>query len=126
MPKARRHRCEHAVLRTAMRRANTPMTGPRWKSANASSAPVGLLLAAIGGGRLVGQTVRQLLLDLDEILGLRLEVPGVRPLEFRLKRAPGLGIGVAEMVVDGRIVGLELDRALQVLHRFVVVAGPEI
>ena len=75
---------------------------------------------------LLGQAGRQLLLDLGQVLGLRLEVARVRPLELRLERAPGLPIGVAEMVVDGRIVGLELDRALQVLHRLVVVAEPEI
>ena len=35
-------------------------------------------------------------------------------------------ISIAEMVVDGRIVGLEFDRALQIFHRVVVIAEPEI
>ena len=39
---------------------------------------------------------------------------------------PILPVGVAEVIVDGRILGLELDRALEVLHRLVVVAEPEI
>ena len=46
----------------------------------------------------------------------------MRPLEPRLERPSGLPIGVAEVIIDGRIVGLELDRALQALHRLVVIA----
>src|SRR5436853_582874 len=105
-----------SLAENAEARQNEPGFDRNQQQLRLRSAAVGLLLAAIGGGRLVGQAVRQLLLDLDEILGLRLEVAGMRPLEFRLERAPDLGIGIAEMVVDGRIVGLELDSALQVLH----------
>ena len=46
----------------------------------------------------------------------------MRPLELRLERAADPPVGVAEMVVDGRVVRLELDRALELLHRLVVVA----
>src|SRR4051812_21891139 len=67
-----------------------------------SSAAVARLLRVIGGGRgIVRNSRRKLLLDLGEILGLGLEVAGVRPLEIGFKRAAGLPIGVAEMIVDG-------------------------
>ena len=46
----------------------------------------------------------------------------MRPLERGLQRAADLPVGVAEMIVDGRILGLELDRALEMLHRLVVIA----
>ena len=44
------------------------------------------------------------------------------PLELRVELAPDPPIGVAEMVVDDGIAGLELDGALQQLHRLVVMA----
>ena len=46
------------------------------------------------------------------------------PLEFCFQHAAGPPIGVAEMIVDGRIFGLELDRALELLHRLFVIADP--
>jgi hypothetical protein len=73
----------------------------------------------------VGEAVLQLCLDLLEVVGLRLEIAGVRPPELGLERAANAPVGVAEMVVDGRIDWLELDRALELLDRLVVVAEPE-
>ena len=46
----------------------------------------------------------------------------MRPLELRFQRAAGPPIGVAEMVVDGGIFRLELDRTLELLHRLFVIA----
>ena len=77
-------------------------------------------LGGLGRHGLVDQSGAELLDDLLQLLRLGLEVARMRPLERRLERAPDLPVGIAEMVVDGRIFGLELDRALEVLHRLVV------
>ena len=69
-----------------------------------------------------GRPDSQLFLDLLQFVGLGLKIARMRPLELRLKLAPGLPIGVAEMVVDGRIVGLELDRAFEMLARLFEIA----
>src|SRR4029079_664556 len=90
-----------------------------------SAAVAGLLGSVGGGGRgLLGKADFELLLDLVQVFRLGLELARVRPLKPRLERPPGLPIGVAEVIVDGRVVGLELDRALQALHRLVVGAEP--
>ena len=52
----------------------------------------------------------------DEIL-VRLEREALLPLIFRLELAPDAPIGIAEMIVDDRIVGPELDGALEMLDR---------
>jgi hypothetical protein len=44
------------------------------------------------------------------------------PLKTRLGKAPGLPISVAQMIVDGRVLGHQLDRALQKLRRLGEVA----
>jgi hypothetical protein len=64
-------------------------------------------------GGIVGQSRFQLGFDLNEILGLGLEVARMRPLETRLQHASDPPIGIAEVIVDGRILGLELDGALE-------------
>ena len=64
--------------------------------------------------------------DLLEIIRLRVEVACVGPLKLRLQRASDLPIGITQVVVDGRVFGLEFDCSLQVLDRLVVVADPEI
>src|SRR6266498_1901396 len=44
------------------------------------------------------------------------------PLESCFQDAADAPIGVAEMVIDGRILRLEIDRALEMFHRVFVVA----
>ena len=65
----------------------------------------------------VGKPRFQLGFDLNEILGLGLEVARMRPLEARLQHAFDPPIGIAEMIVDGRILGLKLDGALELFAR---------
>src|SRR3954451_10284832 len=77
-------------------------------------------------GRLLGQTGFELFLDLDELIRLGLEIARVRPLETCLELAADLPIGIAEMIVDGGIFRLELDRVFEVLDRLLVVADAEI
>ena len=48
---------------------------------------------------------------------VRLEREALLPLIFRLELPPDAPIGIAQMVVDDRIVGPELDGALEMLHR---------
>src|SRR5215831_10616790 len=74
----------------------------------------------------VGKPRFQLGFDLNEILGLGLEVARMRPLETRLQHAFDPPIGIAEMIVDGGILGLELDGALELLDRLFHVAEPVI
>src|SRR5712671_5275164 len=96
------------------------------KTTSAAVARI-LGLVGVGGGRRlrhVGEAGLQLLLDLLEIVGFRLEVARMRPLELGLQRAADPPVGVAEMVVDGRIDRLELDGALELLDGLVVVADP--
>src|SRR5215831_15998699 len=86
----------------------------RSAAAEKSSAPVGLLVFGLRRRRgFVGKPRFQLGFDLNEIPGLGLEVARMRPLEARLQHASDLPIGVAEMIVDGWILGLEFDGALQ-------------
>src|SRR5262249_57444459 len=49
-----------------------------------------------------------------------------RPVEAPSKLAPAPPIGIAEMIVDGGILGLEFDRALELLDRLLHVAEPVI
>src|SRR5262249_42055124 len=74
-------------------------------------------------GCLLGQTAFELVLDLGEVVGLRLEIARMRPLEARLDHAANLPVSVAQMVVDGRILGLELDSMLEMLHSVLVLAN---
>src|SRR5262245_24963534 len=80
------------------------------------------LLSRGGGGRFLGQPRLELLFDLGELFGLRLEVAGMRPLEARFEDAVDLPVCVAEMVVDGRVLGPELDGVLEVLHGLLEIA----
>src|SRR5260370_10079696 len=48
----------------------------------------------------------------------------MRPLEARLQHASNPPIGIAEVIVDGWILGLEFDGALQLLDRLLHVAEP--
>src|SRR5258708_12446933 len=50
----------------------------------------------------------------------------MRPLEARLQPASDPQIGIAEMIVDGWILGLELDGLLELLDRLLHVAEPVI
>src|SRR6476660_3451917 len=48
----------------------------------------------------------------------------MRPLEARLQHASNPPIGIAEVIVDGWILGLEFDGALELLDRLLHVAEP--
>src|SRR5262245_43414098 len=74
-------------------------------------------------GCLLGQSTLQLVLDLDQIVRLRLEITRMRPLEARLDHTTDLPVGVAQMIVDGRILGLELDSMLEMFHSLVVLSN---
>src|SRR5215208_7936542 len=80
------------------------------------------LLECAFGFRGLLDAVLELLDDQRQVLGLGRRILRVLPLEARLEVAPDLPIGVAEMVVDDRIAGLEIDRLLELLHGFVVMA----
>src|SRR3954465_15546543 len=84
----------------------------------AAVAPLLCGLGGLGRRRLIDETGAQLLGDLLQIVRLRLEVACVRPLECGFQRTSDLPVSVAQMVIDRRILGLELDRALELLHRF--------
>src|SRR5512139_1948164 len=93
--------------------------------ASTAVARLGLLL----GGRartLVGKPVLQLVLDLHQFFGVGLERGGMRPLEPGFELAPDFPIGIAEMIVDGRVLGPDFDRALEMLHGLVVFPDPVI
>src|SRR6516162_7427989 len=74
----------------------------------------------------VGKPRFQLGFNLNEIVGLGIEIARMGPLEARLQHASDPLIGIAEMIVDGRILGLELDGALELLDRLLHVAEPVI
>src|SRR5262249_62190677 len=75
-------------------------------------------------GRFLGHASFELVLYLGKLVRLGLEVPRMRPLEARLQNATNLPVGIAQMIVDGRVLGLELDRVLEMLHRLVELADP--
>src|SRR5262245_15134858 len=86
-------------------------------------------LGPLGLGRgsgLIQQPGLELLLDLHEVLGIGLEVAGMGPLEARLKHTAYLPIDVAQMIIDRGILGLEFDRAFEMLDGFLVVPEPVI
>src|SRR6056297_2782891 len=66
----------------------------------------------------------ELAADARRILFLRLEGQGAVPLELGLTLAAHGPVDVAEMVVDDRVDGFELDGALHVPHRLVVASEP--
>src|SRR6185312_5513119 len=78
-------------------------------------------LVGLRGCRLL-QPVLQLRLDLRQFVRVGLEIARMRPLEARLEHTADAPIGVAQMIVDGRIFRLQLDRAFELLHRLVIVA----
>src|SRR5438874_6573110 len=94
-----------------------------WRSAARSAAAVFFFLIFRGcRGSVVRQPILELGLDFRQLFGLGLEVARMGPLEFRLQRTAGAPIGVAEMVVNGGILWLEIDGALEIFHRILVVA----
>src|SRR5262250_1478992 len=100
-------------------------TAPVIARSPSASAAVGLLVFRRRGG-VVGKPRFQLGFNLNEIVGLGLEVACVRPLETSLELASDPPVSVAEMIIDGRVLGLELDRALELLDRLLDVAQPVI
>src|SRR3977135_3992923 len=89
-----------------------PLGARRWHLLSTAARP--LRLGDVGC--LLGQSALQLVLDLDEIIRLRLEIPRMRPLEACLDHAADLPVGVAQMVIDSWILRLELDGMLEMLH----------
>ena len=61
-------------------------------------------LSACRRGSSSGRPILQLLLDLLQVVRLGLEIARMRPLETRFQRAADSPIGIAEMIVDGRIL----------------------
>src|SRR6266849_8934994 len=103
-------------------------TSPPYDYTAVASAPASdtlLLLVGVGGvWPLFLEADIELLFDFRQLILLGLEIPRVRPLEFGLQHAIDLPINVAKVIVDGRIDRLEFDRALEVLHRLLVIAKP--
>src|SRR5207244_1625539 len=87
-----------------------------------STAPRPFCLGDVG--RLLGHASLELVLDLGKLVRFGLEIARVRPLEARLQNATHLPVSIAQMIVDGRVLGLELDRVLEVLYRLVKLADP--
>src|SRR5829696_5493219 len=77
----------------------------------------------LGRGRLfLFDPVRELVLDLHEVLGLGARVLGVLPLELGPEAPADLPVGVAEVIVDDRVARLQLDRLLEFAHGVLVAA----
>src|SRR5688500_9950994 len=91
-----------------------------WQTARSARAQRGVLL------RLDQPALGDLLQDQLQLVALGTEIAGMPPLELRLQLAARLPIGVAEMVVDDRIVRFQRDGALQLGHRLVVTPEPVI
>src|SRR5215210_2511543 len=72
-------------------------------------------------GGLVAQTDAQLLLDFNEFFWIGFKVARVRPLEFGFQLATDFPVNIAEMIVDGRVLRPQFDRALQMFGRFLVI-----
>jgi len=105
------------------------VSSPEVSGTEERSAAVAGLFRRLGGlGRrgLIKQARAELLLDLLQIVGFRLEVARVRPLERGLKLATDFPVCIAKMIVDGRILGLQLDGPLELLHRLIVVVDAEV
>src|SRR4029078_8159585 len=85
----------------------------------------GAVLRRFGLGG-VGYTGSDLLFETDDLLILRLERQRLLPLIFRLEFASDTPIGIAQMIVDDGIVGVELARALEVLNGRWKIPQPEI
>src|SRR5437762_13399967 len=66
----------------------------------------------------------QLVFDFREILGFGFEIARMRPLEARLENPADPEIGISQMVIDRRILRLEFNSALEILHCLLVVADP--
>src|SRR4051812_35617277 len=95
---------------------------PSGRAVAGSAAVAGLFGALVGlRRRFFGEPVLELLLDLRQFFRIGLEVARMRPLEVGLERAADAPVGVAEMVVDGRIFGLQLDGALELLGGLSVI-----
>src|SRR5687768_15590533 len=76
--------------------------------------------------RLDQPALGDLLQDQLQFLALGAEIAGMPPLELRLQLPARLPIGVAEMVVDDRIVRFQRYGALQLGHRLIVTPEPVI
>ena len=69
------------------------------------------------GGRF--HAVLDLAFDLADLVGVRLEVEGTAPLELGLRLAADPPIGIAQMVVQHRVLRLQLHGALEIADRLV-------
>src|SRR5262249_14725052 len=88
----------------------------------------GLGRTVLGGFSLagVGQAGCDLLLEGDDLVFVGRQRQRLLSLIFRLEFPPNAPIGVAKVIVDDGIVGLELDRTLERLDRRLQIAKPEI
>src|SRR5262245_41158604 len=119
--------CRPSARRPTTRSVRLTLAGAfsRTQLAPRGLAAAWLLVFGLGSRRcVVGKPGFQLGLDLVEIFRLGLEVARVRPLEARLEHASHSPVRIAEVIVDGGILGFELDGALELLDRLLHVAKP--
>src|SRR5690606_3946209 len=80
--------------------------------------------AAVGRlHRAAVEAAADLRLDAGNLVVFGIESQRVRPLEPRLVAPADLPVGIAEMLVDRRVAGLQGHRALQLAHGLLVAAG---
>src|SRR6202023_435050 len=63
-------------------------------------------------------------LDRLDLICFRSELQRPTPLKPGLGRTPALPIGVAQMVVDRRVLGHQLDRLFEILYGARIIAEP--
>src|SRR3990172_4610704 len=84
-----------------------------------SAAPTAPGEPAISGvGRGIFEAVQNLALDRRDQIGVRAQAQGAAPLKSCLLVAADAPVGIAEMVVDDRVLRPQLDRALELFHAF--------
>src|SRR6202790_1402930 len=87
-----------------------------------SSVPPGSAAARRRGGKL--EALFELCFDRFDLVLLRPELQGAAPLETRFDEPAGLPIGVAQMVVDRRVLRHQLGRLFEVLNRAGIIPHP--
>ena len=112
--RCRSDRSRHGSLAAALARAQPPPPGSL------------ALAASVAEEANSGRPVFSFCWIAGEIVGFRPEIARMRPLKARLDHAADLPIGIAQVIVDGRILGLELDGAVELLDRLLVFADPVI
>src|SRR5579871_540565 len=72
------------------------------------------------------EPVLELRLNAFHLVGFGLELQGAAPLKARFGLAVSAPISIAQVIVDGRILGQQLDRALEIARCLREVTEPEI